>query len=155
MIMPRLVRMTELYGRLSYAKHIFDVQASFSTDGDKGEIVVTLQTEGKTDIQYTLDGSEPTAASPKYEAPLRIKGDWIMGTPGVVVKISDDGKSFKEIANKPIPVLSKDDIYPHEITFASVKARYVEVIIKSDKLPVWHGGARAPAFVFVDEISVE
>ena len=254
--LPRLVRMTELYDRLgyNYGKHIFDVQPAFATDGDKGEIVATLRTEGKADIHYTLDGSEPTAASPKYEAPLRIKGntelkavavrptgnsrvfsetfrfskstakpvtlkeapsrgydfnggpeltdgltgndnyktgrwlgfqgkdldavidlkeptefsklsfntnvvkgDWIMGTPGVVLKISDDGKNFKEIVNKSIPVLGKDDkdgIYPHEITFDPVKARYVEVIIKSDKLPAWHGGAGAPAFVFVDEISL-
>ncbi|HBA30179.1 MAG TPA: beta-N-acetylhexosaminidase, partial [Parabacteroides goldsteinii] len=60
--LPRLVRMTELYDRLgyNYAKHIFDIRATFATDGDKGEIVVTLETEGNADIHYTLDGSEPT-----------------------------------------------------------------------------------------------
>lgn len=57
--LPRLVRMTELYDRLgyNYAKHIFDIRASFTTDGDKGEIVVTLETEGSADIHYTLDGA--------------------------------------------------------------------------------------------------
>ena len=35
-----------------------------------------------------------------------------------------------------------------------VKARYVEVIINSSKLPKWHGGAGSPAFLFVDEIEI-
>ncbi len=255
--LSRLVRMTKLYDRLgyNYAKHIFDIRASFATDGDKGEVVVTLETEGDADIHYTLDGSEPNAASPKYEAPLRIKenveikavairptgysrifsekidfnkatakpvtlrvtpskgydfnggpeltdglsgndnyktgrwlgfqgkdvdavidlkeptefsrvafntnvvkGDWIMGAAGITVKVSDDGQTFKEVAAKTIPSLGKDDkdgLYPQEITFTPVKARYVEVIIKSDKLPAWHGGAGNPAFLFVDEINIQ
>ena len=255
--LSRLVRMTKLYDRLgyNYAKHIFDIRASFATDGDKGEVVVTLETEGNADIHYTLDGSEPNAASPKYEAPLRIKenveikavairptgnsrifsekidfnkatakpvtlrvapskgydfnggpeltdglsgndnyktgrwlgfqgkdvdavidlkeptefsrvafntnvvkGDWIMGAAGITVKVSDDGQTFKEVAAKTIPSLGKDDkdgLYPQEITFTPVKARYVKVIIKSDKLPAWHGGAGNPAFLFVDEINIQ
>lgn len=255
--LPRLVRMMTLYDRLgyNYAKHIFDIRATFTTDGDKGEVIATLETEGEADIHYTLDGSEPTAASPKYEGPLRIKenadikavairpagnsrvfsekitfnkatakpvtlkvapskgydfnggteltdgltgndnyktgrwlgfqgkdldavidlkeptkfskvffqtnvvkGDWIMGAAGVSVKVSDDGQTFREIASRTIPSLGKEDkdgLYPHEITFSSVKARYVEVLIKSDKLPAWHGGAGHPAFLFVDEIGIQ
>ena len=255
--LPRLVRMTELYDRLgyNYAKHIFDIRGAFSTDNNTGEVVVTLETEGNANIHYTLDGSQPTAESPKYDAPLRIKqnaeikavairptgnsrifsdkinfnkatakpvtlkeapskgydfnggpeltdglsgndnyktgrwlgfqgkdldavidlkeptefskvsfntnvvkGDWIMGAAGYSIKVSDDGQHFKEIASGNIPSLGKDDkdgLYPQEITFAPVKARYVEIIIKSDKLPAWHGGAGHPAFLFVDEINLQ
>lgn len=255
--LPRLVRLTKQYDRLgyNYAKNIFDIHAEFTTDTDNGLVVVNLTTMGDGDIYYTLDGSEPTSTSNKYEAPVKIKedatikavvvrptgnsrifsekinfgkstakpvtlrvapsrgynfkggpemtdgltgdanyktgrwlgfqgkdldaaidlkqaveiskiafntnvvkGDWIMGAAGVTVKVSEDGKDFKEIVSKTIPSLNqsdKDGIYPHEITFAPVKARYVEVIIKSDKLPAWHGGAGNPAFLFVDEIMIE
>ena len=255
--LPRLVRMTKLYDRLgyNYAKNIFDIHAEFTTDTENSEVVVTLSTLGDCDIYYTLDGSEPTSASNKYEAPVKIKenatikavvvrptgnsrvfsekinfskstakpvtlrvapskgydfkggpemtdgltgdtnyktgrwlgfqgkdldaaidlkqpveiskvafntnvvkGDWIMGAAGVTVKVSEDGKNFREVVSKTIPSLKqtdKDGIYPQEITFDPVKARYVEVIIKSDKLPAWHGGAGNPAYLFVDEIIIQ
>lgn len=255
--LPRLVRMTKLYDRLgyNYAKNIFDIHAEFTTDTENGEVVVDLSTMGDGDIYYTLDGSEPTSASNKYDTPVRIKenatikavvvrpagnsrvfsekiifskstakpvtlrvapsrgyefkggpemtdgltgdtnyktgrwlgfqgkdldaaidlkqpveisqvafntnvvkGDWIMGAAGVTVKVSEDGKNFKEVVSKTIPSLKqsdKDGIYPQEVTFAPVKARYVEVIIKSDKLPAWHGGAGNPAYLFVDEIIIQ
>lgn len=249
--------MTKLYDRLgyNYAKNIFDIHAEFTTDTENGEVVVDLSTMGDGDIYYTLDGSEPTSASNKYDTPVRIKenatikavvvrpagnsrvfsekitfskstakpvtlrvapsrgyefkggpemtdgltgdtnyktgrwlgfqgkdldaaidlkqpveisqvafntnvvkGDWIMGAAGVTVKVSEDGKNFKEVVSKTIPSLKqsdKDGIYPQEVTFAPVKARYVEVIIKSDKLPAWHGGAGNPAYLFVDEIIIQ
>ena len=94
--LPRLVRMTELYDRLgyNYAKHIFDIRASFTTDGDKGEIVVTLETEGSADIHYTLDDGEPTATSPKYEAPLRIKQN--AEVKAVAVRPTGNSRIFSE-----------------------------------------------------------
>ena len=73
--LPHLVRMTKLYDRLgyNYAKNIFDIHAEFTTDTENSEVVVTLSTLGDGDIYYTLDGSEPTSASNKYEAPVKIK----------------------------------------------------------------------------------
>lgn len=255
--MTRLVRFTKLYDQIgyNYAKHIFDIDASVETDTEKGEVVVTLHTQGEGNIHYTLDGTEPTDASPKYESPLRLrkdteikavvirqtglsrvfsekiafskstakptvlreapskgyayngatvltdgatgnrnyktgrwlgfqgkdldavidlkeptefskvsfntnvlKGDWIMETSGIAVKVSDDGENFRQICSKSVPEFTpkdKNGIYPHEITFAPVTARYVEVIVKSGKLPAWHSGKGNPAFVFVDEIRID
>lgn len=254
--LPRVARMTQLYDRLgyNYGKHIFDINASLTTNTENGTLDIALTKLGEGDIYYTVDGSDPTIASIKYEGPVQInqdcefkaivvrpngtsrifsediffnkatmkpitlkeqpskgyvfngaqvlvdglrggsnyktghwlgfqgkdldatidlkepteiqkvsfntnvvKGDWIMGASAVTVKVSDDGKNFKEVASKKIPGLTqndKDGLYPQEISFAPVKARYVEVIINSSKLPKWHGGAGSPAFLFVDEIEI-
>lgn len=255
--LSRLTRLTETYDQqgYNYAKHIFDVTATLTPDTEKGVLKVTFETHGKGDIHYTLDNSDPSASSPKYESPLEIikdatikamvirpngnsrifteniyfnkatmkpltlkvapskgydfnggpelndglignsnyktgrwlgfqgrdidavinlkepieiqkvafntnvvKGDWIMGATGVTVKVSDDGKTFRQIATKKIPELTqqdKDGLYLQEITFNPVKTQYVEVIINGGKLPQWHGGAGHDAFLFVDEIIIK
>ena len=255
--MNRLIRLTALYDRsgYNYAKHIFDIRATFTPDTENGQIIVALSTLGNGDIHYTLDGTEPTVSSSRYGEPLKITkdtdlkavvirpngksrifsetisynkatakpvtlkeepskgyafdgapvltdglnvndnyktgrwlgfqgkdldatidlkepveiskvsfntnvvpGDWIMGTAGVTVKVSDDGRTFREVANQTMPEAEKSydsRIEPVEVTFAPVKARFVEVVIKSGKLPAWHSGAGNPAFVFVDEINIQ
>ena len=113
--------------------------------------------QGK-DINATIDLKAPTEFSTVAFNTNVVKGDWIMGATGVIVKVSDDGKTFREVANQPIPELKADDkdgIYPQSVTFDPQTARYVEVIIKGGKLPTWHGGAGNPAYIFVDEISIK
>lgn len=110
------------------------------------------------DLDAAIDLKQPVEISKVAFNTNVVKGDWIMGAAGITVKVSEDGKNFKEVVSKTIPSLKasdKDGIYPQEVTFTPVKARYVEVIIKSDKLPAWHGGAGNPAFLFVDEIIIE
>ena len=113
--------------------------------------------QGK-DMDAVIDLKEPTEFSKVSFNTNVVKGDWIMETAGITVKVSDDGKTFKEVYSQSIPAMKKEDkdgIYPHEISFDPVTARYVEVIVKSAKLPAWHGGKGHPAFVFVDEIVLE
>ena len=113
--------------------------------------------QGK-DVDAVIDLQTPTSFNKVSFRTNVVKGDWIMGAAGVSVRISDDGKNFKEVAAKKIPALKQDDkdgIYDEEITFDPVEARYVEVIINSSQLPAWHGGAGNPAFLFVDEICIE
>lgn len=66
----RLPRLIKFYQRdsMNYAKHIFDIQAEYTTtqeeDGSgSGAIVATLRTIDNAPIYYTLDGTEPTTAS--------------------------------------------------------------------------------------------
>ena len=67
-------RMDKIYSQLGYefAKHIFGVTASYAVDPEKGGVVMTLTTQGGAPIRYTLNGSDPTASSPLYKAPVTI-----------------------------------------------------------------------------------
>ena len=70
----RLLHLIDLYQRdgLNYAKHLFHVNAQFETDAEAHAVVATLSTVDNAPIHYTLDGSEPTEASPCYAEPIRI-----------------------------------------------------------------------------------
>lgn len=67
-------RMDGIYRTMGYnfAKHIFGVSGSSEVDTDKGCITVSVATQGDAPIHYTLDGSDPTADSPVYTAPVAI-----------------------------------------------------------------------------------
>lgn len=112
--------------------------------------------QGK-DIDAVIDLKGATEISKIKFSTNVVKGDWIVDAGEIIVRVSDDGKTFREIAKEVLPEMKatdKDGIYPHEISFASVKANYVQVTIKKVSLPSWHGGAGSPAFIFVDEIEV-
>lgn len=54
----------------NYAKHLFDVAGVLANDPQKGAVTVTLETIDGAPIHYTLDGTDPTAASALYKEPL-------------------------------------------------------------------------------------
>jgi len=60
----------------NYGKHIFNVRGTVKVEG--GQVYVSLESQGETPIMYTLDGSEPTAGSTRYEGPIAINGSCIL-----------------------------------------------------------------------------
>ena len=49
----------------------------------------------------------------------------------------------------------RNGVYEHKLTFDPVQTRYVKITIKPEhSMPAWHGGKGSPAFVFIDEISL-
>lgn len=58
---------------LNYAKHLLDVNLTFAVNDADGTIDVTLKTQGKAPIYYTLDGSKPDASSSIYKSPIKLK----------------------------------------------------------------------------------
>ncbi len=71
----RLPRLIDLYEKLgyNYAKHVFEVQASFSIDTVNNAVVATYKTIDDGDVFYTLDGTDPTTSSTRYTEPVSIK----------------------------------------------------------------------------------
>ena len=70
--LPQLIKWYDAEG-YNYAKHAFGVQAEFEPNPAEGTMDVTLSTIDNAPVHYTLDGTEPTTASPVYEGVLKIK----------------------------------------------------------------------------------
>ena len=85
------------------------------------------------------------------------KGAWIYNPSLATVLVSDDGESFREVAQKEFPISTwadNDGIFSYELEFDPITARFVEVVIKGNDLPEDHSGYGHPAWIFVDEIEV-
>ena len=67
-------RLHKIYDAMgyNYAKHVFGVSTAYEVDFEKGAVMMTLSTQGDAPIHYTMDGTEPTAQSPRYTAPVAI-----------------------------------------------------------------------------------
>lgn len=72
--LSRLARLVKIYKAEGYnfATHVFDVQADIEPNPEKGTVDVKMLTIDKAPIHYTLDGTEPTAASPVADSVLVI-----------------------------------------------------------------------------------
>ena len=73
----RAIRMMQLYDEqnYNYARHLYDVHATYTTCPEKGGIEVKLSTVDDAPIYYTLDGNAPTNASLPYRGPFVINAD--------------------------------------------------------------------------------
>ncbi len=103
-----LVNIYDIQG-YNYAKHIFDINATFTTDTVKNVIVATLNTIDNCPIYYTLDGSEPTASSVRYKAPIEIKGNCTLKARGIgqrgETRIFSEEIAFNMATAKPVTLL--------------------------------------------------
>ncbi|MDE7388340.1 MAG: family 20 glycosylhydrolase, partial [Muribaculaceae bacterium] len=86
------------------------------------------------------------------------RDDWVFNARGVKLLLSADGETYTEVASEEYPEATVDSpsgIITHTLSFEPATARYAKVIVGCEKvLPEWHGGTPAPAFLFVDEISL-
>jgi len=108
-------------------------------------------------LDATIDLKQPTVISKVgFNLNVNMK-DWIFNAKSVKVLASDDGVDFKEIASKNYDLLPPDylpDLYPVEIVFEPVTTRYVEIVVEPFDCPEGHAGYGYPAWIFVDELTV-
>jgi hexosaminidase len=113
----------------------------------------------KNDMDMTIDLQQPTEISSVAISTCVEKGDWVFDARGLSVEVSDDGKNFTKVASEEYPAMKESDkngIYEHKLSFSPVKTQYVKVVALSEsKMPAWHGGKDSPAFLFVDEITID
>ena len=110
------------------------------------------------DVEAVINLGQPTEISKVSTQAVVDMSAWIMGSTGLSVAVSEDGKTFKEVARKDFaadtdPVKRSVDSY--NVEFAPVKATFVKVIVEhSAALPEGHSGAGKSPYLFVDEIGV-
>ncbi|WP_365891144.1 discoidin domain-containing protein [Bacteroides sp.] len=113
----------------------------------------------RNDMDVTIDLQQPTEISSVAFTTCVEKGDWVFDARGFTVEVSDDGNNFTEVASEEYPAMKESDrngLYEHKLTFTLVQARYVRVLVPSEKsIPQWHGGRGNSGFLFVDEVTIE
>ncbi|MCR6508862.1 glycoside hydrolase family 20 protein [Bacteroides sp. KH569_7] len=109
--LPQLISLYQTEG-YNYAKHVFDVTADFQANAETGVVEVRMKTIDDAPIHYTLDGTEPTSASPMADSVLSIKENCILQA--VAVRPSGNSRIFSEkvvfskstcksiVANQPV-----------------------------------------------------
>ncbi len=109
--LPQLISLYQTEG-YNYAKHVFDVTADFQANAETGVVEVRMKTIDDAPIHYTLDGTEPTFASPVADSVLSIKENCILQA--VAVRPSGNSRIFSEkvvfskstcksiVANQPV-----------------------------------------------------
>lgn len=70
----RISKLVDLYRRdgFNYAKHIFDIKADYEVDTIQHVLNVNVHSIDDAPIYYTLDGSQPTVQSHRYDSVIHI-----------------------------------------------------------------------------------
>ena len=110
------------------------------------------------DLDATIDLAQTQRISQvAFEADV-FQCDGVVDARGIEVYVSTDGKRYSRVATQDYPDIVQAEefvIKHHQVDFKPVKARYVRVVIKSERqLPAWHPFAGSNGFLFVDEIAV-
>ena len=103
-----LLKLYEVY-KYNYAKHLLDIEPEFSTDTERGVIVVPLRVMDDTPIYYTLDGTEPTTESALYTAPIEFSKSCTFKAKGIgkrgATRTLTEEIHFNKATAKPITLL--------------------------------------------------
>ena len=109
--LSRLPQLTNLYDvkGYNYATHAFDITARLVPNTAEEALEVTFKTIDNCPVYYTLDGTEPTAASAKYEGTLKLKESCVIKAKGIrptgETRIFTEEIKIHKASFKPITML--------------------------------------------------
>ncbi len=109
--LSRLPQLTSLYDvkNYNYATHAFDITARLVPNTEEEVLDVTFKTIDNCPIYYTLDGTEPTSASTKYEGTLKLKESCVIKAKGIrptgETRIFTEEVKIHKASFKPITML--------------------------------------------------
>ena len=114
--LERLPQLLNLYDKeaYNYAKHIYDIEISLKSDHDAKSIDVEFNTASKLPIYYTLDGSEPSASSIRYNGAFSVKESTEIKAASftndiISSKVFSEKVKFSKSTFKPITLLTNAD----------------------------------------------
>ena len=114
----RLPHMLNIYKKLghNYATHVYDIKADFAADTQSRSITAEFTTIDNADIYYTLDGTEPTTKSKRYNGKITINETCTLkaaairsdeqGNPTERGRILEESFTFNKATGCPIEMLS-------------------------------------------------
>jgi hexosaminidase len=110
--------------------------------------------EGKA-FDGTIDFGNAVTVSSLQTRFFQKPSSWVWVAKKLTVQVSDDRKIFRTIAEKDVPVPSKDGAMPFNISWLPVTAKYMRIIAEPlGKIPDGNTGAGDEAWLFVDEMVV-
>ena len=158
----KALNLTESAKLRAIVKRKNNVGREFSTDIDLSKASMKpITLKNQPHENYRFDGAntliDGLSGGSNYKT-----GRWIaffgenVDAKSVKILVSDNGEDYKEIYSQefPIETVREDGVMPYNIDFEKVKTQYVNVIIEPFMCPEGHSGYGYPAWIFVDELSI-
>ena len=102
----------------NYAKHLYNVDINIDADTKWHELVVRMSTAGNAEIRYTLDGTQPTAASTLYTGPVHMQKPACINAAafrnGTMSRVSNQTTVFNKATACPVTLLQQPE---HNYTY--------------------------------------
>lgn len=110
----------------NYARHIFDIIPSLTSNPEAKAVIVTLATVDDAPIFYTLDGSEPTMESVPYTEPLNITASCTLKAR--VFRAGEVSKTYTKVfdIHKAIGAASTMHTAPHKKYVGGAPASFTD-----------------------------
>lgn len=142
-------------------------RATYSGGGEKalgdGQRGTSYYNDGRwqgyqaTDAEVFYDFKKATTINKVTVGYLQNFNDWILSPDGVEVYVSEDGKEFRQVAQRSLLETEKrNGIGALTLEMEEVQTRHLKIVVKNPlKLPITHPCAGSDAYIFLDEIVIE